>query len=176
MTPAPVQQSTPASSPETATPAAPKYVRLKYEMCKNFKEKGVCKYGDRCLFAHGDHELVKRGQVPTSTTSNASPVKEEAAPKDKEPSSNEVSNNTVAAESTRLTNEDKQESSTVSEAKDNVKEMSLTISEVPSKAESCEPSSAELESSNNLDDLDEEDQGENSTTLSSTENRQAAPD
>lgn len=38
-------------------------VRLKYEMCKNFKEKGVCKYGDRCLFAHGDHEMVKRGQT-----------------------------------------------------------------------------------------------------------------
>jgi len=36
-------------------------VRLKYEMCKNFREKGACKYGDRCLFAHGDHELTKRG-------------------------------------------------------------------------------------------------------------------
>ena len=21
----------------------------------------MCKYGDRCLFAHGDHELTKRG-------------------------------------------------------------------------------------------------------------------
>ena len=30
-------------------------------MCKNFREKGTCKYGDRCLFAHGDHELTKRG-------------------------------------------------------------------------------------------------------------------
>ena len=28
-------------------------------MCKNFKEKGWCKYGDRCLFAHGDHELMR---------------------------------------------------------------------------------------------------------------------
>lgn len=36
-------------------------VRKKYESCKNFREKGVCKYGDRCLFAHGDHELTKRG-------------------------------------------------------------------------------------------------------------------
>jgi len=35
--------------------------RKKYEMCKNFREKGVCKYGDRCLFAHGDHELTRRG-------------------------------------------------------------------------------------------------------------------
>jgi hypothetical protein len=36
-------------------------MRKKYEMCKNFREKGVCKYGDRCLFAHGDHELTRRG-------------------------------------------------------------------------------------------------------------------
>jgi hypothetical protein len=35
--------------------------RTKYEMCKNFREKGVCKYGDRCLFAHGDQELTRRG-------------------------------------------------------------------------------------------------------------------
>ena len=35
--------------------------RKKYEMCKNFREKGECKYGDRCLFAHGDHELTRRG-------------------------------------------------------------------------------------------------------------------
>jgi hypothetical protein len=39
--------------------------RKKYEMCKNFKEKGVCKYGDKCLFAHGEHELTRRQtQVP----------------------------------------------------------------------------------------------------------------
>jgi hypothetical protein len=36
-------------------------IRKKYESCKNFREKGNCKYGDRCLFAHGDHELAKRG-------------------------------------------------------------------------------------------------------------------
>lgn len=36
-------------------------VRLKYEMCKNFRETGSCKYGDRCLFAHGAHELINRG-------------------------------------------------------------------------------------------------------------------
>ena len=58
-----------ASSQQTAS--APKYVRLKYEMCKNFKEKGECKYGDRCLFAHGDHELIKRGQIPTSDSNKS---------------------------------------------------------------------------------------------------------
>ena len=41
-------------------------------MCKNFKEKGSCKYGDRCLFAHGDHELIKRGQVPTTNSDSKS--------------------------------------------------------------------------------------------------------
>jgi hypothetical protein len=43
-------------------------IRLKYEVCKNFKEKGVCKYGDRCLFAHGDHELIKRGSPKETPT------------------------------------------------------------------------------------------------------------
>lgn len=52
------------------------YVRLKYEMCKNFREKGVCKYGDRCLFAHGDHELIKRGQIPNA----AAPEKKDSEP------------------------------------------------------------------------------------------------
>ena len=31
--------------------------RTRYEMCKNWKEKGMCKYGEKCLFAHGEHEL-----------------------------------------------------------------------------------------------------------------------
>lgn len=35
-------------------------MRKKYEMCKNFKEKGICKYGEKCLFAHGEHELTRR--------------------------------------------------------------------------------------------------------------------
>jgi hypothetical protein len=37
-------------------------------MCKNFKEKGVCKYGDKCLFAHGEHELSRRETVQTTST------------------------------------------------------------------------------------------------------------
>ena len=37
-------------------------------MCKNFREKGTCKYGDRCLFAHGDHELTKRGSQATNSS------------------------------------------------------------------------------------------------------------
>jgi len=37
--------------------------RLKYEMCKNWREKGTCKYGDKCLFAHGEAELTKRSSA-----------------------------------------------------------------------------------------------------------------
>ena len=35
--------------------------RFKTEICRNFKEKGTCLYGDLCQFAHGKHEL--RGDV-----------------------------------------------------------------------------------------------------------------
>merc|ERR1712002_733859 len=31
--------------------------RFKTEICRNFKEKGNCLYGDLCQFAHGTHEL-----------------------------------------------------------------------------------------------------------------------
>ena len=56
-------QDTKSASASCAKPI----VRLKYEMCKNFKETGSCKYGDRCLFAHGDHELINRA-APSSST------------------------------------------------------------------------------------------------------------
>eukprot|EP00347_Sterkiella_histriomuscorum_P000198 403376801 len=41
--------------------------RKKYETCKNFKEKGFCKYGDKCLFAHGEHELSRRQPIVIQT-------------------------------------------------------------------------------------------------------------
>jgi len=31
--------------------------RFKTEVCRNFKEKGTCLYGELCQFAHGKHEL-----------------------------------------------------------------------------------------------------------------------
>lgn len=43
-------------------------VRRKYEMCKNWKEKGSCRYGDKCLFAHGEHELTRKKSSDTSDT------------------------------------------------------------------------------------------------------------
>ena len=45
-------------------------------MCKNFREKGVCKYGDKCLFAHGDVELTRKGS-PQTTTTKADEVKKD---------------------------------------------------------------------------------------------------
>ena len=58
MSPIKKEATTPATTP------APVVRRLKYEMCKNYREKGTCKYGDKCLFAHGDAELTKRVTAP----------------------------------------------------------------------------------------------------------------
>ena len=32
-------------------------------MCKNWREKGNCKYNEKCLFAHGADELTKRSSA-----------------------------------------------------------------------------------------------------------------
>ena len=37
--------------------------RFKTEICRNFKEKGTCLYGELCQFAHGKHELRVRSSV-----------------------------------------------------------------------------------------------------------------
>jgi len=42
-----------------STTAANKSFRFKTEICRNFKEKGTCLYGELCQFAHGEHELRK---------------------------------------------------------------------------------------------------------------------
>lgn len=31
--------------------------KVKSSLCKNFTQIGICKYGDKCQFAHGPHEL-----------------------------------------------------------------------------------------------------------------------
>ena len=36
--------------------------KFKTEMCKNWIESGRCRYGSKCQFAHGYHELV--GKAP----------------------------------------------------------------------------------------------------------------
>lgn len=45
----------------TSSHAGPKNVvnpsRYKTEVCRPYNENGFCKYGDKCQFAHGEHEL-----------------------------------------------------------------------------------------------------------------------
>ena len=36
---------------------------FKTELCNNWVESGFCRYGDYCLYAHGQEELVMREEV-----------------------------------------------------------------------------------------------------------------
>lgn len=38
----------------------PRTYLFKTELCRNFTERGKCDYGDRCKFAHGEHDLRPR--------------------------------------------------------------------------------------------------------------------
>ena len=38
-------------------------LKRKTEICKNFSIHGVCSYGTRCKFAHGNHELTVKPVV-----------------------------------------------------------------------------------------------------------------
>lgn len=58
-----------------AQSSSPTVQRLKYEMCKNWREREVCKYGDKCLFAHGDKELTKRSTAPEVKTESTQNLK-----------------------------------------------------------------------------------------------------
>lgn len=42
--------------------------RYKTEMCRPFEENGTCKYGDKCQFAHGAHELRNLSRHPKYKT------------------------------------------------------------------------------------------------------------
>ena len=85
------------SSDKTSSQSSQPVVRrLKYEMCKNWREKGNCKYGDKCLFAHGDHELTKRSSLNGP---------EPAAPKTTPATSVTTEKPTAASTSTKLDSE-----------------------------------------------------------------------
>lgn len=43
-------------------------VRYKTELCHPFEENGVCKYGEKCQFAHGRHELRGLARHPKYKT------------------------------------------------------------------------------------------------------------
>ena len=61
------------SDKTTSAASQPVMKRLKYEMCKNWREKGECKYGVKCLFAHGEDELTKRGTTQAEAAKPAEP-------------------------------------------------------------------------------------------------------
>lgn len=42
--------------------------RYKTELCRPFEEAGECKYGDKCQFAHGEHELRNLQRHPKYKT------------------------------------------------------------------------------------------------------------
>lgn len=42
--------------------------RYKTELCRPFEESGFCKYGDKCQFAHGEHELRSLSRHPKYKT------------------------------------------------------------------------------------------------------------
>ncbi|KAF3845178.1 hypothetical protein F7725_008341 [Dissostichus mawsoni] len=47
--------------------------RYKTELCRPFEENGSCKYGDKCQFAHGIHELRSLSRHPKYKLSCAAP-------------------------------------------------------------------------------------------------------
>lgn len=54
-------KSSPASNPQNSS-------RYKTEMCRPFQEHGVCKYGEKCQFAHGTDELRSVNRHPKYKT------------------------------------------------------------------------------------------------------------
>jgi hypothetical protein len=54
--------------PRTKKYNSPEEYKKKYktELCKNFQLKGCCKFGDKCSFAHGDHELREKVHLHTN--------------------------------------------------------------------------------------------------------------
>jgi hypothetical protein len=53
---------------EKARPTQANSSRYKTELCRPFEESGSCKYGDKCQFAHGMHELRNLTRHPKYKT------------------------------------------------------------------------------------------------------------
>lgn len=53
---------------QTAVAAAAAATRYKTELCRSYQESGQCKYGDKCQFAHGQHELRNMMRHPRYKT------------------------------------------------------------------------------------------------------------
>lgn len=48
------------------TPQITYKVKFKTELCKNFQLQGVCRFGDVCCYAHGQHELRDKKHLNTN--------------------------------------------------------------------------------------------------------------
>lgn len=62
-------QTTFAGSPSPSNPTGPsannrKLGLYKTELCRSWEEKGTCRYGPKCQFAHGEEELRKVARHP----------------------------------------------------------------------------------------------------------------
>ncbi|XP_077494223.1 uncharacterized protein LOC144104875 isoform X1 [Amblyomma americanum] len=57
-----------AAATPTSPPPAQNSSRYKTELCRPFEESGTCKYGDKCQFAHGGHELRTLARHPKYKT------------------------------------------------------------------------------------------------------------
>uniref|UniRef100_A0A1E1X3D8 C3H1-type domain-containing protein n=1 Tax=Amblyomma aureolatum TaxID=187763 RepID=A0A1E1X3D8_9ACAR len=68
----PTAAASPAGIAGAATPTSPPPAqnssRYKTELCRPFEESGTCKYGDKCQFAHGGHELRTLARHPKYKT------------------------------------------------------------------------------------------------------------
>ena len=65
------QGSSSSSSPSSQQQQSQRSVnssRYKTELCRPFEESGSCKYGDKCQFAHGMHELRNLSRHPKYKT------------------------------------------------------------------------------------------------------------
>ncbi|XP_023683221.1 mRNA decay activator protein ZFP36L1a isoform X1 [Paramormyrops kingsleyae] len=56
------------SSPGGSSSTQVNSSRYKTELCRPFEENGTCKYGDKCQFAHGIHELRNLSRHPKYKT------------------------------------------------------------------------------------------------------------
>jgi butyrate response factor 1 len=46
-------------------------LKQKTEMCKNWEMKGSCRWGNKCSYAHGEHELLKKTHLPKNFMTRA---------------------------------------------------------------------------------------------------------
>lgn len=63
-----VQRSPSSASSSSGSGQQANSSRYKTELCRPFEENGSCKYGDKCQFAHGSHELRTLARHPKYKT------------------------------------------------------------------------------------------------------------